>query len=103
MGDRAKPYGKRWPNLDSYRDELAHELAERGLTGSEPLADDVALAYALAAGDAGAHAILEDELIPDLRCALARFGRDTDFVDEALQRVRVKLLVSDTDTPRIVT
>ncbi|MEZ4398482.1 MAG: sigma factor-like helix-turn-helix DNA-binding protein [Kofleriaceae bacterium] len=58
-----------------------------------PPADDLALAAALARGDAAALAAFEREIVPSIRGALVRFGRDSDFVDEALQRVRVKLLV----------
>lgn len=58
-------------------------------------ADDLALAAALARGDAGAVATFEDRIVPDVRGALVRLGRDHDFVEEALQRVRVRLLVGE--------
>ncbi|NVB83295.1 MAG: sigma-70 family RNA polymerase sigma factor [Kofleriaceae bacterium] len=65
----------------------------------EALSRDLALAAALARGDAAAVATFEDVIVHDIRGALVRFGRDTDFVEEVLQRVRVKLLVGD--APRI--
>ena len=61
--------------------------------------EDLALAGALARGDAAALAMFEDTIVRDIRGALVRFGRDGDFVEEVLQRVRVKLLVGD--LPRI--
>ncbi len=65
----------------------------------DALTNDVALAAALARGDAAALATFEDAIVHDIRGAIVRFGRDPDFVEEVLQRVRVKLLVGD--TPRI--
>ena len=59
----------------------------------EALSGDLALASALARGEADAVAAFESTIVPDVRGALVRFGRDADFVDEVLQRVRVKLLV----------
>ena len=90
----------RWPGLHVDGDRLAAALDDRGLTAGSPYALDVALAIALAAGDPVALAAFDSELVPDIRGALVRFGRDDDFLDEALQRVRVKLLVGE-PTPRI--
>jgi RNA polymerase sigma-70 factor (ECF subfamily) len=90
----------RWPGLHVDADRLAAALDDRGLTASSPYALDVALAVALAAGDPIALAAFDSELVPDIRGALVRFGRDDDFLEEALQRVRVKLLVGE-PTPRI--
>jgi RNA polymerase sigma-70 factor (ECF subfamily) len=66
---------------------------------SSPNAGDIALAAALARGDAAALAKFESTIVPDIRGALVRLRRDPDFVDEILQRVRVKLFVGD--SPRI--
>ena len=67
---------------------------------SSPHAGDLALAAALARGDAAALATFETAIVPDIRGALVRLGRsDPDFLDEVLQSVRVKLLVGD--PPRI--
>lgn len=83
------------------RDALAAALAERGLTAISPHARDVALACALAAGDPGALAVFERDIVPDLRGALARLDRSGDLVDEALQQMRAKLLVA-VGPPRIL-
>lgn len=61
----------------------------------EALSADVELAAALARGDAAALATFENAIVPDIRGALVRLGRDRDFVEEVLQRVRMKLLVGD--------
>ena len=90
----------RWPALAIDQDRFAAALDERGLPASSPNAADVALAVALAHGDPGALAIFNAEIVPDVSGALWRIARDRDFLDEALQRVRVKLLVGD-PTPRI--
>ena len=65
----------------------------------EALSGDIALAAALARGDATALATFEGSIVPDIRGALVRLGRDHDFVEEALQRMRMKLFVGD--APRI--
>ena len=62
-------------------------------------AADVALAAALAAGDRAALDVFERELVPEIRRALAKLDGDGDLIDEALQRVREKLLVGE---PRVV-
>jgi RNA polymerase sigma-70 factor (ECF subfamily) len=61
--------------------------------------DDLALAAALARKDPVALSTFEATIVPDIRGALVRLGRDDDFVQEVLQRVRMKLLVGD--APRI--
>jgi RNA polymerase sigma-70 factor (ECF subfamily) len=94
------PIAARWPGLAVDRERLALALDERGVPRTSPRVADIALALALANGDAAALEVFDTEVIPDVRGALVRFGRDGDFVDEALQRVRVKLLVGD-PTPRI--
>lgn len=72
-------------------------MAGKALTPART--EDLALAAALARGDAAALATFEAAIVPDIRGALVRLGRDGDFVDEMIQRVRVKLLVGD--APRI--
>ncbi len=91
---------ERWPGLQLDRDRVAAALDERGLAPTSAHAADVALVTALATGDPAALAVFDRELVPDIRGALVRFGRDDDFLAEALQRVRVKLLVGD-PSPRI--
>jgi len=75
------------------RDALTGDAAAPRFT------EDLALAAALASGDAAAVATFEEVVVPDIRGALVRFGRDADFIEEVLQRVRVKLLVGD--PPRV--
>jgi RNA polymerase sigma-70 factor, ECF subfamily len=91
---------QRWPGIQLDRDRVSAALDERGLAASSSYAVDVALVTALASADPAALAGFDRELVPDIRGALVRFGRDEDFLAEALQRVRVKLLVGD-PTPRI--
>lgn len=88
-----------WPKLDVDRTLLTRALAARDIAPTDALALDVALVVALAGQDAGAVEILDRELLPDVRGALHRFGRDDDFVDEVLQRVRVKLLTTEGQEP----
>ena len=92
----------RWPGLGIDLERWIAALDDRGLARSSPLGADVALALALGAGDPVALAAFDREIVPDIRGALRRFGRDGDFVEEALQRVRVKLLVGAGGPPRIV-
>jgi RNA polymerase sigma-70 factor (ECF subfamily) len=91
---------QRWPGIQLDRDSVVAALDERGLAPTSPHAVDVTLVTALASGDPAALAAFDRELVPDIRGALVRFGRDDDFLAEALQRVRVKLLVGD-PSPRI--
>jgi len=90
----------RWPALAIDRERFAAALDERGVPSTSPNAADIALALALATGDPAALTIFDAEIVPDVSGALRRLARDRDFLDEALQRVRVKLLVGD-PTPRI--
>jgi len=92
---------ERWPELRVDGEALAAELERRGVAPTSPFAADVALASALAGGEPAALAIFDRAIVPDVRGALVRFGRDDDFVAEVLQRVRVKLLVGDASAPRI--
>jgi RNA polymerase sigma-70 factor, ECF subfamily len=85
----------RWPAVRFDRAALADALAARELGPESSVAADVALACALAAGDLGALAVFERELVPDVRGALVRIDRSGDLVDEALQRVREKLFVGE--------
>ena len=81
---------------------LESALAERGLPVDHPLAIDLALALALARHDRGALAAFDRDIAPTLRAALRRFDRGPDFIDEAVQRTRVKLLVPGDRPPRIL-
>lgn len=90
----------RWPALAIDGERFAAALDERGLPVTSPNAPDVALAIALANGEPAALSIFDDVIVPDVSGALRPLARDRDFLDEVLQRVRVKLLVGD-PTPRI--
>lgn len=72
--------------------------SDRDVADDASLTADLAFARALAAGEPDALARFEKELVPDIRGAVARLDARGDLVDEALQRVREKLL---TGTPRI--
>jgi RNA polymerase sigma-70 factor (ECF subfamily) len=90
----------RWPGVRVDPAVVRAALAARGLEPGSAIAVDVALVCALAAGDPGALAVFEAELVPDIRGALARLDTTGDLVDEALQQVREKLLVAP-GAPRI--
>jgi RNA polymerase sigma-70 factor, ECF subfamily len=91
---------QRWPALSLDRERVMTALDDRGLAPTSAHALDVALVTALSTGDPAALNVFDAELVPDIRAALVRFGRDDDFVKEVLQRTRVKLLVGD-PAPRI--
>src|SRR5262249_36611229 len=57
--------------------------------------DDLYLAIACGAGDAGALALFERERMAPLGRQLARVEHDTAVLDELLQRGRVRVLVGD--------
>jgi RNA polymerase sigma-70 factor (ECF subfamily) len=65
--------------------------------------DDLYLATALAAGDPGAIAFAERELVPVLRQAAVKIHGDRTFVDEIVQRARHKLFVADAGTKAGIT
>jgi RNA polymerase sigma-70 factor (ECF subfamily) len=91
----------RWPDVRVEPRALADGLARRNLEPGSQIAPDVALAAALAAGDRGALHVFERELVPEIRRALAKLDGDGDLIDEALQRVRDKLLVAAGE-PRVL-
>lgn len=93
----------RWPGLTVERASLEAALDERGLEADHVNAVDVGLALALAAGDPVALTVFDREICNDVRGALMRVGRDDDLVEEALQQVRVKLLVGGGEPARILT
>ncbi len=93
--------GARWSGLQVERTELARALAERTLGADSRYALDIALMCGLARGDASALRAFEAEIVPDVRGALARLDPSGHLVEDALQQVRVKLLVAEGE-PRIV-
>ena len=84
----------RWPALRVDAGVVAEALAARGLAADHEHAADVALACALAAGDAAALEVFEREIVTDIRGALARIADSADRVEDMLQQTREKLLVS---------
>ncbi len=90
----------RWPGVRVDRARVAQALAACAIDPASPHMLDVALACALACRDPGALAVFERDLVPDVRAPLTRIAKSDDLIDEALQRVREKLLVAE-GTPRI--
>lgn len=90
----------RWPGVAVDTDAVTKALVARALDDAAPNALDLALVCALAARDPGALEVFERELVPEIRAPLARIAGSADVVEEALQRVREKLLVAE-GTPRI--
>jgi RNA polymerase sigma-70 factor (ECF subfamily) len=78
-------------------DSFAPYLAEVAAAGARPLAelrvDDLYVAFACCRGDPAAIAELERLLAP-VRSLMVRRGNDAALVDDALQTVRYRLLVS---------
>lgn len=69
----------------------------------EPQLLDLHLAFAAASGSAAAIARFERDVLPAVTAALRATGVESDAVDDALQRVREKLLVGGEDgRPRLL-
>ncbi|MHA7629570.1 sigma-70 family RNA polymerase sigma factor [Corallococcus sp. M7] len=91
-----------WPGVELSREDfLAHLAARTTAAGGAPLphAEDLFLACACARGLPTALAHFERQHIPAARQALARRGIAPDVVDEALQRLRERLLLHRPDGP----
>jgi RNA polymerase sigma-70 factor (ECF subfamily) len=74
-------------------------IAARGGTSLARLfAEDLYLAFACAAGDPAALRTL-DQLLPRVASAVARVDPSPDFIADALQHLRLKLLLHDADRP----
>ena len=84
-------------------DFLAHLAARAGAGGGAPAVpayvEDLYLACACARGLPEALARFERDLLPPARQALARRGMAADVVDEAMQRLRERLLLPRPDAP----
>jgi RNA polymerase sigma-70 factor (ECF subfamily) len=89
-----------WPALDLDQEVFARWVAERlpdtpGAADLEALHwEDLYLACGAAAGNRAAIAALEEQLVNQLRGALARVDGSPAFHDEVLQLLREKLLLS---------
>lgn len=80
---------------------IAHVGAAIESSGSVEHADDLALAYALAAGDAVAIRRFETHLAGELAAAVRAIDASPAFVAEITQRARIRLLVADGAPPWI--
>lgn len=79
---------------DAFVAHVADKLGDDAAALDRLLAADLFLAWACAAGDAGAIAALEAEYLPAVDVALARVGVPAAERDEAKQRVRDAVLVA---------
>lgn len=90
-----------WPGVELAREDfLAHLQAREGQgAGAVVHGEDLYLACACARGLPAALALFERHHLPSARQALARRGLAPDVVDEALQRVRERLLMPRGEQP----
>ncbi|WP_426754007.1 sigma-70 family RNA polymerase sigma factor [Myxococcus sp. Y35] len=93
-----------WPGVVLAQEDFLAHLAARTAAGGEAQAvpayvEDLYLACACARGQPEALAHFERRLLPPARQALARRGMAADVVDEAMQRVRERLLLPRRDAP----
>jgi RNA polymerase sigma-70 factor (ECF subfamily) len=89
-----------WPTVALAREDFLAHLQARGADGAQALhAEDLYLACACAKGLPEALALFERHHLPAARQALGRRGLAADVVDEALQRLRERLLVAREGAP----
>ena len=98
----------RWPGVEVSGEEYAEHLARCAPESTQPLStlehlhtDDLYLALACSRGDRSALASLESEVMIHAPKAIARVDGSEPFVAEAVEEVRVRLLVGDKRPPRI--
>lgn len=93
----------RWPNVHCDPDTLAARLEALEIESLDGVRwVEFALAQACVDGDAAALRVFEAEFIRGTERALQRLDSGSDFVDEAQQRLRERLLVPrDDGSPRI--
>jgi RNA polymerase sigma-70 factor (ECF subfamily) len=84
-----------WPSVALSLPEFRELGRRRGLGASpdEPFLRDLYLVCAVLASDPAAQAIFETELVAPARSSIARVHRAPEFVDDALQELRRRLLV----------
>ncbi len=87
-----------WPAITLERDQLAAFLTSATEVSRFP--SDLYLAAACLAGDREALAVFERDVLTSARGAVRSINGNDAFIDEALQRVRTRLLVGD-GVPRI--
>ncbi len=92
----------RYPRV-SVPDALAHVAAAIAGGASATHAADLALAFAVSCGDAGAARRFEAYVADEIAAAARAIDRDPTFVDEVCQRTRVRLVVGEGggDRPRL--
>ncbi len=91
-----------WPTVALAREDFLAHLQARGAQADGPQAlhaGDLYLACACARGLPEALALFERHHLPAARHSLERRGLEADVVDEALQRLRERLLVSREEAP----
>ncbi len=93
----------RWPTLNLDVADVASALQSRGVDDLEGVHwAELVLAWACGKGHPIALKIFEAEFISRTDAVLRRLDSDPAFVDEAQQRLRARLLVSDGETaPRV--
>ena len=88
----------RWPGvaLDeaSFAEVVAAALVDDATTIAALHTDDLWLAAACVRGDAGAIATFERELVSSVPAMVARVGLSNELLDELVQRLRERLLVT---------
>lgn len=92
---------KRWPSVAFRDDQFAQHVAQLDETGTdlERFGEELALACACCNFDGEAHRILDREYVARATAVLARFRPSDDFVQEASQELRHRLLLPP--TPRL--
>ncbi|NTX61739.1 sigma-70 family RNA polymerase sigma factor [Myxococcus sp. CA051A] len=88
-----------WPGVVLERGVFLAHLSARGGTDPVRHVEDLYLACACARGLPAALALFERRLLPAARQALARRNMVPDVVDEAMQRLRERLLLAREDAP----
>src|SRR5690349_19700950 len=90
----------RWSRV-SHADVLAHVAAAIEAGASPTHATDLALAYAVAAGDPAATKRFDEHVASDLAAAVRAIDATPAFVDEIAQLTRVRLVVGEDGAPKI--
>ena len=88
----------RWPQIELSNACFEAQIEELAIPAERILdrADDLFLAVACAEGNAKALAQFESLIVAGAQTSVRRYGND-DFVDEVIQRLRVSLLVGESE------
>ena len=98
----ADPGRQRWPSLALPAVEFARYVGERCPPGQDPSTlalADLYLAFGCALGDPTALTLFERDFLPVVERHLARRERDPALLDEARQRLRLRVLVAPPGQP----